>query len=317
MAHRELQRDPAAHAVADHVGCLDPEVLRQRGRVVGHLLIRERAVDVGRAPVALLFDGDHLPGRGQARQDRSHHVDGHVRAVQQEQRRALAVDLVVHVELVDWCVARLGRCHPLPLHPVPSGPRVPHRAGIVAVALPLTAVRRPGYVLGRMAHGPPAAALLERDDERAGLRAALTGAAEGRGSVVLIEGPPGIGKTRLLDDAAAAAPEHGVTVLRARAHELEQRVPYAVVRSLFADALAGPEADAAGAGAARVLGAARGAPGGARRPGAWCTACTRSRRRSRHARRTRCSSTTCSGPTPLRSASCSTSPGGRTRIPSR
>ena len=38
--------------------------------------------------------------------------------------------------------------------------------------------------------------MLEREAERAELRVALAGAARGHGTVVLVEGPPGIGKTR-------------------------------------------------------------------------------------------------------------------------
>jgi hypothetical protein len=38
--------------------------------------------------MALLLDGDHLPRRGQARQDRAHRVDRHAGAVQQDQRAA-------------------------------------------------------------------------------------------------------------------------------------------------------------------------------------------------------------------------------------
>ena len=32
--------------------------------VPGHLLVGQRAIDVGRAPIGLLLDGDDLPGLG-------------------------------------------------------------------------------------------------------------------------------------------------------------------------------------------------------------------------------------------------------------
>ena len=116
-----------------------------------------------------------------------------------------------------------------------------------------------------MADDDPGAGLLEREVERGELRVALAGAAAGRGAVVLVEGPPGIGKTRLLDDAAVAAARLGIGVLRARAHELERRVPFAVVRGLLEPVLA--ETDAVPASAetavARLLGGTLGAPGGA------------------------------------------------------
>jgi len=55
-------------------------VFQQRRGVVGELLIRERAVDVGRMPVALELDPDDLAARGQGRHEGAHEFDGHVRA---------------------------------------------------------------------------------------------------------------------------------------------------------------------------------------------------------------------------------------------
>ena len=122
--------------------------------------------------------------------------------------------------------------------------------------------RRYGFAV---ADDDPGAGLLEREVERGELRVALAGAAAGRGAVVLVEGPPGIGKTRLLDDAAVAAARLGIGVLRARAHELERRVPFAVVRGLLEPVLAETDAAPASAGTAvaRLLGGTLGAPGGA------------------------------------------------------
>jgi predicted ATPase len=64
--------------------------------------------------------------------------------------------------------------------------------------------------------------LLERDRELAALGDALTGAEAGRGHVVLVEAPAGIGKTSLLRAAADRAARAGFTVPRARASELER-----------------------------------------------------------------------------------------------
>jgi predicted ATPase len=74
--------------------------------------------------------------------------------------------------------------------------------------------------------------LLERDDEVATLAEVIAdGAARGR--LCLIEGAPGIGKTRLLDESARIAARNGATVLRARAAELEAGYAYGVARQLF------------------------------------------------------------------------------------
>src|SRR5262245_47570923 len=71
---------------------------------------------------------------------------------------------------------------------------------------------------------------------------------------MLIEGPPGIGKTRLLREGSARTAE-GFEVLRARGDELEEELPFGLVRQLFEARLAGAadgERDALLAGAARL-----------------------------------------------------------------
>src|SRR3954465_646327 len=58
--------------------------------------------------------------------------------------------------------------------------------------------------------------LIEREEENAALRAALEDARGGTGCVALIEGPAGIGKTRLLVEAGATARSEDTLVLEAR-----------------------------------------------------------------------------------------------------
>src|SRR2546421_253132 len=79
--------------------------------------------------------------------------------------------------------------------------------------------------------------LLGRERELARI-AELTGdAVAGRGRALAIEGPPGVGKTRLLQAARDHAGQAGLQVLTARATELEHSFSFAVVRQLFAPAL--------------------------------------------------------------------------------
>jgi DNA-binding CsgD family transcriptional regulator len=84
---------------------------------------------------------------------------------------------------------------------------------------------------------PGAGGLTERDRELGQLDDGLRAAAEGQGSVLLVSGPPGIGKTTLLDAAQRSARQAGFVILTARGGELESHFPYGVVRQLFESAL--------------------------------------------------------------------------------
>ena len=84
--------------------------------------------------------------------------------------------------------------------------------------------------------------LFEREAELAALTAVLAAARGGDGRVVVVEGPPGIGKTRLLAEARTLAKEF--EVLSARAGELESGFAFGVVRQLFEGVLASAASDA-------------------------------------------------------------------------
>jgi DNA-binding CsgD family transcriptional regulator len=75
--------------------------------------------------------------------------------------------------------------------------------------------------------------LLERDRETALLTEALGRAIGGAGSLALVEGPAGIGKTALVEHMRAEADDAGVTALVGTGSELERDFPYGVVRQLF------------------------------------------------------------------------------------
>ena len=82
-----------------------------------------------------------------------------------------------------------------------------------------------------------AADLLEREAELAALDALIAAASAG-GRLIAIEGPAGIGKTRLLAEARRRARMSGMRVLAARGSELEYEFSYGVVRQLFEPLLA-------------------------------------------------------------------------------
>jgi DNA-binding CsgD family transcriptional regulator len=81
--------------------------------------------------------------------------------------------------------------------------------------------------------------LLERDAALAWIDERLRAAIGGLGSLLLLEGPAGIGKTRLVLAAARRGRELGLMTLGARGSELERDFTYGVVRQLFEAPLVG------------------------------------------------------------------------------
>jgi DNA-binding CsgD family transcriptional regulator len=80
-------------------------------------------------------------------------------------------------------------------------------------------------------------ALLERETEIDRISAMVERVRDGAGATMLIAGPAGIGKTRLLDVAVGIAGAVGVAVQVARGGELERELPLGVVRQLLEPAL--------------------------------------------------------------------------------
>ena len=78
-----------------------------------------------------------------------------------------------------------------------------------------------------------AQALLERDAVLALIDQRVSDAIAGDGSLLVLEGPAGIGKTRLVMAAGRRGRELGLQVLSARGFELERDFAYGVVRQLF------------------------------------------------------------------------------------
>jgi DNA-binding SARP family transcriptional activator len=79
--------------------------------------------------------------------------------------------------------------------------------------------------------------LVERSREVSQLRQALAQLGLGRSTRLLVEGPAGIGKTRLLAELDRQAVERGIRVLVARGSPLEQSYGYGVVRQLLEPAI--------------------------------------------------------------------------------
>jgi class 3 adenylate cyclase/tetratricopeptide (TPR) repeat protein len=79
---------------------------------------------------------------------------------------------------------------------------------------------------GPHAAGPVPLPLVGRDRERADLRRAVDAARGGHGSLVLVSGEAGVGKTRLLQDIDAEADAKGLRVLVGHCVKMEGHAPY-------------------------------------------------------------------------------------------
>ena len=85
-----------------------------------------------------------------------------------------------------------------------------------------------------MSANPP---LLERERELTMLASAGDAAASGAGSALLIVGAAGVGKSALLAAGIAAARERGLSLYSGRGSELEQGLPFGVMRQILDPAL--------------------------------------------------------------------------------
>jgi class 3 adenylate cyclase/tetratricopeptide (TPR) repeat protein len=77
--------------------------------------------------------------------------------------------------------------------------------------------------------------MLGRTDERARLAERLGALQEGRGALVVVEGEPGIGKSRLLADLQQRAQARSVRILHGAGDAIEQSSPYHAWRPIFTD----------------------------------------------------------------------------------
>ena len=85
--------------------------------------------------------------------------------------------------------------------------------------------------------------LVGRESEIHALSASLATAWDGAGHAVVIRGPAGIGKSRLVEDLARRATARGGRVLTARAHESERVLPFGLWVSLLRETCLAGEAD--------------------------------------------------------------------------
>jgi DNA-binding CsgD family transcriptional regulator len=80
---------------------------------------------------------------------------------------------------------------------------------------------------------------MEREAELHRLGLVLEQTQVGRGSLAFVQGPAGIGKTRLLDAMCGLAAGRGFEMLTGRGSDLEREFPFGVVRQLFEEQIVG------------------------------------------------------------------------------
>lgn len=88
---------------------------------------------------------------------------------------------------------------------------------------------------GRIWHRPALVELLEREFERVALDTLVERSARGDGHTVVLDGPPGVGKSALLAWLTARCASAGLKHLLTRATRLGAEVPFGIARRLLAD----------------------------------------------------------------------------------
>ncbi|MGZ4610705.1 MAG: BTAD domain-containing putative transcriptional regulator [Actinomycetes bacterium] len=126
-----------------------------------------------------------------------------------------------------------------PRTPAAAGPTPPPPPPSTAAPAPPTPPIPP-RVPARSHQAPAPDALVDRDREVDELRGCLEDAWSGMGRLALVEGPAGIGKSRLLTEVRRMAAEHDAAVLSARGSQMEREFGFGAVRQLFETVLADP-----------------------------------------------------------------------------
>ncbi|MGH2803953.1 MAG: AAA family ATPase, partial [Thermoleophilaceae bacterium] len=85
--------------------------------------------------------------------------------------------------------------------------------------------------------------MLERGAELGALESTLRNARGGEGGIALVEAATGLGKSRLLEEAAALADAEDMQVLAASGRDLERDLPFGVALQLFEKAVARADAE--------------------------------------------------------------------------
>ena len=109
MPHRSLQGHACSERISYKVGLLDVEVFHERGNIICHRFVGDRAVDVGGTPVRLQIDRDDLARFREQGHEITEHRHRSQTAMQQDERLTRALDLVVQLEPIHGGVPSFRR----------------------------------------------------------------------------------------------------------------------------------------------------------------------------------------------------------------
>ncbi|WP_055400045.1 MULTISPECIES: AAA family ATPase [unclassified Mycobacterium] len=126
----------------------------------------------------------------------------------------------------------------------------PQMVSIKGAAEPVPARRLEAMARGKTLTARIESTMVGRDDEIAALRVALNDAVEGRGCVVGVSGPAGIGKSRISRELLKMAQAHGVKVFSTFCESHASAIAFTVVARLARDRFGLNELDPATARAA-------------------------------------------------------------------
>jgi predicted ATPase len=121
------------------------------------------------------------------------------------------------------------------LHSPPNQP-----AGLTAGTSPS---RANGDDIARLERRPSKGTVLERAAELDALNQTLANAVAGDGGIAFVEAPTGVGKSRLLEEAAMLGGQRGMHVLAARGRNLEHDLTFGVALQLFENCVGSADED--------------------------------------------------------------------------
>jgi hypothetical protein len=97
-----IETNDASITPSEEVRLPDVEIIHQRNNVRGHQAIADLFVREGRPPVATAINGNHLVLPRQSRNLILPVVGIAQSTVKEKQRRALSMDFVIHLDVIDW-----------------------------------------------------------------------------------------------------------------------------------------------------------------------------------------------------------------------